>query len=473
MPPSHSTRLPGRTIGPLGRLLFVLAATSGLLPSVGCGTSCREIASHRLAFAQARARTEAPHASLVLPFAVANGLLSAHLAARVSDRLVIAPLEPLGADLGVSFALTGARLSPGERDDGEHVGVEIEVAVRDGALELFSLGLRADLRPRFDPVARTVALMLRPEAVREVRPKLGPEGRARVGRWLQAALPEGIGEAMGQAAAAELGAAVVGWLAESGFPLVRDHLLADLEETPLAAVELPELPIASATFRVLRGRTPALAVDVVTTLPVEVGLAADADVPPADALGVRLSGETAAELANLAMAHGKVPSRFDRSGKPSATGPFEARLGWEGGPRPLKIHLWRTTGDCTYALLGATPRPSFDGERLRLAVTDGAYEVVRGPGLTEAFAWTEMLWGDPVTLAVELARAVELEFAGARVALRVGAVEVGPRELRLLLKVGAPASRGPEGERVGAEQADEDRRDRGQESGHATADAAR
>jgi len=424
--------------------ILVASAAVGL----GCGTTCEEIARDRAAFEARSAHTASPHAIATVPFALANRLLGEHLARRTSDRLELPTLARLGADLGVTLALTGARLGPADGDPAR-VSVEVDVAVRDGAIDLFSLGLVADLRPEVDLARREVRVMLQPSHLRSVTPRLDPEGRARVGAWLRRALPDALGAALPDDAARDLGEAAVGWLAESGFPLVRDHLLADLEEAPLLVLELPALPLARVDLSVHGGRVPGLSAALVTELPVTRGVDDEATAGPADAVVLRMSGETAVAVANAAMARGALPSRFDGKGKVAPDGPFEARLGWRAGRRPLKVHLWRTSGTCTYGRLGGTPVAELQEERLRVSVDDGTFEVVKGPALTEAFAWTETLWGDAVRLALDVTRSAHVSLGGVTHTLRVGAVEIGREEVRAWLKVGSAPDDGGDPGRVG------------------------
>ncbi|MEZ4339816.1 MAG: hypothetical protein R3B82_24610 [Sandaracinaceae bacterium] len=69
---------------------------------------------------------------------------------------------------------------------------------------------------------------------------------------------------------------------------------------------------------------------------------------------------------------------------------------------------------------------------------DGEYEVVRGPGLTEAFAWTKRLWGDSVALNLAVARRTRVDVGGALLELTATALEIGPDALRVELRAALP-----------------------------------
>ncbi|TNF23411.1 MAG: hypothetical protein EP329_27575 [Deltaproteobacteria bacterium] len=421
----------GRSAGArVGLLLAWLVAAWTAVGAVGCGTSCEEIARRRDAFFARSAHTDAPHATLTLPLPLADRLVADRLGGRASDRLGVDVLEKAGLHLGVVFTLDGVHFVPAA--DG-HLGVEVEVGVRDGKEPLFALTLAADVRPVVDPVARVARVMLRPDHLRRIAPRLDPEGRQRVVTWLRRALPAVLADVFDDRGLGILADAAVTWLGDTGFPLVRDNLLDGLDESPLLEVALPELPLAAVRFTTTGGRTPTLQLELVTTLPVSEGLAPDHRTPSAGVVELRLAGETAAELANAAIARGEIPSRYTRDGEPSPDGPFEARLGWGRTPRPLKVHLWCVTGECTYVRLGGTPLVSLGDDEVRVAVRDGVFEIVKGDAISEAFAWTKTLFADPVRLGVSVARRVRLDVAGGGLELAIAGVDVGDADLRVAL----------------------------------------
>ncbi|PKN57949.1 MAG: hypothetical protein CVU56_08140 [Deltaproteobacteria bacterium HGW-Deltaproteobacteria-14] len=477
------------------RSLLALLLVAIPLAGPGCGTSCEEIARHRQAFLERTERTDAPHATLTIPLALANQLVAERLAGRpgtpnqdpaegasgsastprergvaaaerparstpgpdqraakralterASDRLEVELLDEIGLHLGVVFTLDAVRLVPADAD---RVGVEVDVSVRDGRVPLFALGFTAEVRLVVDPRARTARVLLRPDQLRRVSPRLDAEGRARVTAWIRGALPDALGRALDDRALGVLADEAVAWLGEAGFPLVRDNLLDGLDEEPLIEVALPDLPLESVTVTTVGGRTPALRLGLVTPLPVTHGLGPDHRLPARGVVELRLAGETAAELANAAIARGDLPSRYTSDGEADPAGPFEARVGWGRAPRPLKVHLWRTGGECTYARVGGTPVVTVTDDEVRVAVSDGVYEVIKGPALTEAFAWTKALFGDSVRLGVAVARRVRVDAAGVALELGVAGVAVGATELRVTLQVRSVPG-GPEAPMVGA-----------------------
>lgn len=421
------------------RSLLALLLVAIALAGPGCGTSCEEVARHREAFLARTERTDAPHATLTIPLALANRVIAERLAGRSSDRLDVDLLDKVGLHLGVVFTLDAVRLVPA---DAGRVGVEVDVSVRDGRVALFALGFTAEVRPVVDPRARTARVMLRPDLLRRVSPRLDAEGRARMTAWIRGALPDALGHALDDRVLGRLADEAVTWLGDAGFPLVRDNLLVGLDEEPLIEVALPELPLEGVTVATIGGRTPALRLELVTPLPVTHGLGPDHRVPARGVVELRLAGETAAELANAAIARGDLPGRYTSDGEADPDGQYEARLGWGRSPRPLKVHLWRTGGECTYARVGGTPVVTVAEDKVRVAVSDGVYEVIKGSALTEAFAWTKTLFGDSVRLGVAVARRVRVDAAGGVLELGVEGVEVGAFDLRVALQVRSTPAKG-------------------------------
>lgn len=421
-------------------LLAALVATVGLAPAA-CGTSCEEIRADRDRFLARHDATGAPHAELVLPLALANGLAARGFQRLRSPRVTVPALANAG--LRVAFELRGARLVPASEPG--RVGVALDVTVVDdtpGApalRDIISFSLDARVRPVVDAASHRAIVWLRPSDLVGATPRLEARGGAAVRSWLRDALPAGLAAATPDALLDALAEVALAWFADAGWPLIRDNLLADLADVPLLDLALPaELPLAGASFSTVAGRHPALVVELVTSLPVRRGLPPRSGLVRPGVVELRLAGAAAAELANDAIARGALPGRYTSAGEPAPDGPFEARVGWEPGRRPLKVHLWRTRGECVYARVGGTPEPHLEGREATLSVGDGEYEVVRGPALTEAFAWTERLWGQSVALNLAAARRIRVDVGGALLQLTVIALEVGPDALRVELRAGLP-----------------------------------
>jgi len=425
-----------RPMDHLARLLLAAAATAGLA-ALGCGTSCEQIQADRAAFlAAAEAPGQAswdagPHLEIILPFAVGDRLLSERLARRASPRLEGPGIDALGLALGASLELLAARLVPAADD---RVGVRLDVLVRDDAEPIVSFRVDAEVRPDLAPEARRVLVWLGPEDVREIAPTLEAGGRERLRRWVLGGLPAGVARFVPERLLEELVAHLVEWLGGAVFPFLRDHLLAEGAATPLIALDLPELPVAGLRLRSHGGPGGALRLDVLTSLPVTRGLATRAPAPAHEAL-VRISGGAAAAFANRAIAEGLLPSRYDAEGDPAEDGAFEARVGWEVGARPLKVHLWRTGEGCLYARVAGTPRSSLGATEVDVGFSDGVYEVIRGPALTEAFAWTRRLWGPSLALNVAIARAARIAVAGQPIDLGIVGAEIDREEVRVTFAV--------------------------------------
>src|SRR5690606_20709113 len=158
---------------------------------------------------------------------------------------------------------------------------------------------------------------------------------AAVGRWIADELPAGLRGVLPAATLGDVTDLAIAWLVEQGFPLVRDHILAPLEVGTTLRVALGDLPLRRVDVRTIGGRVPALVAECAMAVPVWDGLPRARELPARGRVEVRLSGGAVAELANVGMATGALPSRFDEDGDADPVGPFEARVGWVGGARPL------------------------------------------------------------------------------------------------------------------------------------------
>ena len=110
-----------------------------------------------------------------------------------------------------------------------------------------------------------------------------------------------------------------------------------------------------------------------------------ADAPSGRTIRMAISAPVLARLGNWAMDKGKLPARFDRTGKAQNDGDFEAGLQWNKGERPLKVNLWTIkpvqSTICMAALVGAEPKVAFQKGQLSVGFEDGKIEEVIGPPL--------------------------------------------------------------------------------------------
>ena len=386
-----------------------------------CGTTCEELRNHRQRFALRTESTEQPHGQLTLPYETLNAFLREQLEGTAPAALEIPRLASLAEALEITIELEQIRVVPGGPG---LVGLDGEVLVRHGAALIATCLLEGGARPVIDAEQRAVAFEFRGENIERMAVTVSREGREHLRQTLEREIGQpGI---LGQALATAALAAALDWLQASGPEAIRELVINHLGRLGSIRVGFGSLPLRSIEVRSSSGDSPAMIVQLWTTLPVQVGVT-DSFEPwtlPSRTFGFELSGSLAAELGNSAMQRGRLPSRFQRNGDPDPTGPFEARLGWQAGERPLLIHLWQLEDDCMYARVAASPRFIVDGEDIRLEGRDGVYDEVLGSGYIEALAWTQRVWSPSIEFAVGTARELDVRLGDRPLTLSVSHVEL-------------------------------------------------
>ncbi|MFT7579339.1 MAG: hypothetical protein ACI9MR_001003 [Myxococcota bacterium] len=416
--------------------LTALVAAVTVIPT-GCGTTCEEIRASRDRFQTQTQRSEKPHAVLSVPFGLANRLIRERLDRRASAEVEIAVLQRFGLKPPIRFDLLDTRLVAAEPGK---AGIVATIGVRHATTELLTLELAVAVEPRLDLGQRMVEIAVRAEDFSRVTPRLGPGGKDGIVHWLSDMLPPAVRLMVPDAALGELADVVLGWVIEAGFPLVRDAVLAPLDVGTEFSWALPALPITAVSLRSTEGAVPALHALIQTSLPVATGLDASLPSPPEHRIALYLAGDTVAAAANRAISEGLLPRRFSRAGKPDPQGPLEAGLSWGPAPRPLKIHLWQTRGECIYTRIGgAVAATLIDGaETVQVDVQDGVYESVRGPASLEATSWLAPLFADAIEASLEVGRSAEFDLAGGPLRVAVDGIIVGASTVRFELAVTQP-----------------------------------
>jgi hypothetical protein len=323
------------------------------------------------------------------------------------------------------------------------VGVELTVDLLLGGRAAATLTVDVEGQPAIELARRRLEFVLRGDDLRAVRPRLGRDAQARLAAFLRATLPPGVRRVLPPKALAEAADLLLATAVDRGWPLLRDEVLVHLGEVARVGVALPELPLAGLRVQSEGDeRGGSLQVAVTTTLPVARGLPAGRALPRprGERMVLRVAGSLAAELGNLAMETGRLPSRFDREGRASADGPFEAALAWEPGRRPLDLRLWQLAEPCLSARLRAAVEVTVADGTARVEVTDGVLSDVRGPALIEVGAWLYAPWAEAITFTAEVAAATRLRVAGTTLDATLERVRVGEDELVVELGV-APARR--------------------------------
>ncbi len=423
------------------RRLVAVALLSAQLAA--CGSACPEIKAERAAFDQRRAEAHPPDVRLALPFPVIDAIIADHLAQRPAVRLDL-PLRPFGLAATVDLQLEAIRM---RRERANRVGFTASLGLYDRpGHKLATIALDASVVPIFEPARgghpTALAIRIRPSDLGDATPTIAPGGEDALAEWLGSLLPPAArllaNRRLLRAAADEL----LAFLARELWPTVRDRVLgtSPLVDTQIALARVPAAKLSAETQPAGPGDfADALVIVLTSNLPVRVGLPSDPLRLERGRATLRMTGETAAELVNAAMAEGELPARFDAHGKADPNGLWEARAGWRPGPRPLKLHLWQTVGTCKRASLGAelavaraedapaasAPSPSpADAPALAVHVTDARLESVNGPSWLVAFAWLDAAFSSALDFTFRVAAVAQLTFGADAVRLAVDRVVV-------------------------------------------------
>lgn len=405
-----------------------------LLFGGGCGTSCKEIRGLRADFDNRTAGKASPHAAVGVPWDLANSLVARQLGQQEPVTTKIPGLSQLGVSLSASFTLRSVRLV--EEDDG-WIGMiaAVDTAV-DGA-DVGSLDVTARVAPRLDQATNKLLIPLRAGDLRSVRPKVNSAQKKRLHDLAIRKLPV----AARPFATRLLDGALDGasdWLAEAGWESIRSRVLQPLGKLRTFAIPLPDLPLRQANVRSL---STGLLVELDTTLPVRGALPAVSSMG-GEGVSVWVAPSTAAELVNVAMDRGEVPSRYRRSGKPDPNGEFEARVAWQRGDRPMRAHLWKVgpqaNGECIYSVIAGDIDARLEGDAINVRVDDGVIARVRGPALLEAGAWLARLWTDTLATSMKVSRAAVFRLGAVTYRARVSTVDVGDAAIHAVLALESP-----------------------------------
>lgn len=382
----------------------------------GCGTSCPEIVAHREAFSRSLSEPDrtvrGPDLMLTVPWSQVDRLLEEH-ALKAAREVELAP-EVLGSALSLSARIIGLRAHPvasgGTGSDA--IGLTLEVALERRKTRVLTLELVTAITPEWLPASAAnaapgIRLALLPEALSEVKPRTTPEGRAMLSRWLERELPPAMRALGGKDVVDALADELLGWASAEVWPLMR-KALPDGEPLFATVLTLPELNRIGA--RALTTESTASALNFGITTGVRAPALGKAR-RNAKHLTLTMTGPTATALISQAMDRGDVPGRFSGKGDPDPNGPWEARVGWIGGSRPLHLQMWRVEGGCQRVEVGARLALAVEGDDLAVDVREGKLMTLAGPPFAEAFAWLETLFGEALAFSFRTSALVKLDEA--------------------------------------------------------------
>ncbi len=424
------------------RTLVAAAALAALL-GPACAGPCKAVEAQRRAL---RARpaaglTAAPHARVVIPFALANRLIAGALQPPPELPVPLGRLGPLAAFIGDVRAIPReVTLGPAGTPGRVRASVRVELADRTG--ELLAVRASGDVAPvvQRDGDGNRLAIAFDAAQLSRLEPELGPRAAEQLGALLQARLPAAVRDRTPRLVIDRVAAAVVEEAIEQGYRLLRGTLLPRLRDRTRILVELPDVPVA----RVDLATTPAaLALEVFTTLPVRAGVA-PAPPPDPDAIGIQLAGDTATLAANWGIEHGALPPRYTRSLKPARDGDYVPHFEWRPGDpaRPLVVHMFRLEGGCAHFAVGVRPRVEVADGRVRAWVDNRRLEHADGPLALELLARTKALVERSTSSKQLGPGSVRITVGDREVTTRLLRAEVAGDELRAAVALAiAPAPR--------------------------------
>jgi len=421
------------------RLFSVLLLALAALPSSGCGPDCRAIDADRRAFLSRTPRkSAATHLELSVPFATLDSLLSR----KVSQLKPVKLALPLPGTLfpnapgSVQVVPVGLRLRPAPKDK---VGLEATLEVRLARKALFRMTLGLELPVVHSPAKKLIELPIPADALRSVRPQLPANAAQSVAARIRKLLPSQLRGLINKKEVERVAGAALERLIEREFPVGGTSLLEGIGTVGRMRFTLPDLPVESLRVESTGKGGGRLTLRIKTTLPVAAGL----EKPRKgwlEAYGgqavLRVSADLVARLANQAMADGRIPDRFDDSGKPAQKGPFRPALAWVAGTRPVKLHVWRTESPCLKVRIGGTPQVKVKGKHLRVAITDGVVEETSGSIQARLAIWLQTAWSQAFVFGRKVARRTTLKVGKETLLLNLAQARREGNEFRFGIETG-------------------------------------
>ncbi len=377
-------------------LLTVAAALCVTQMMTGCASPCARVKQRQdelMGQLGTPARAPAsPHLVASVPFSTMGWMLSQPVK---KIRPIALPLPDIdlpqvpGLKLGLGSVAIGIdRVTVQPAPDGQ-VGLQIALGILSGGKPVTSILLDARITPQIDPGKGSVLLALSPRDIASLKPSLPPGQRSKLIDYLWSRVPGSVRGLVSRGRVEQVAGGVINDLLGRSFESIRSKLLTGAERFVQFEITVPPLPIRQIQLRSQGdARTGALEIAVYTTLAaqgVSPGPVRASAIPlTSGPVQVRMSASAAAALGNKAMASGHIPARYGEDGSPNAQGPFTVALAWEAGPRPLKLHAFKTTGDCVYLQLGGTPQVSANAGDLAIKIDDAKIERSDGPARIRA-----------------------------------------------------------------------------------------
>ena len=397
---------------PLASLFTFSLALAG---ASGCAASaCTKVRSDRQTFLQRKGPGDAAQLVIAVPLTTLSQSLTFPLSRIQPIKVPLPDLElpqlpGLGIDLGsLEVGLRSVQILPAAEGQ---VGLRVTFALRSRGRDITAIDLDAVIAPQITPGDASVRLSLRPQDLVRVRPSLPPAEHKKFTDFIMSLVPDGADRLVSRGRVEQLTDKILGDFIGGQFPKVRDQLLGHLDALVDVEIDLPPVPLARV---VLRSSPTDLELWLHSTLPAAPLAPGRARAPGSDPrlVHVRMSGGTAAELANQGITRGQIPARYDADGEPNPNGEFEAGVGWQSGPRPLRLYAWKQTGVCAKVVFAGTPALRAERGDLALAVPDARIEKVTGAFKARVAVWYSGLGKQTFAFSQAVAGAPEFNLLG-------------------------------------------------------------
>ena len=410
-----------------GLLLALLAA--------GCGATCDQLKrEHRDILSGTGEIAPGPHVEIVVPFDMINKRLAAAVKDLEPGRLVLPEFAALNAFSG-GFVIQARELRIGPGTDGA-VGFRAKARIRFKRRTLTTLSLEFDAPVVADREGRRLSIGL---GDLRAPPEVAEDAAKQMAKVLHPLLPGPLRATITQKRIKALCRITLMKLEEDAHRLLREPLIEPLLQAARVRVRVPDWPLEALTLGTRDGARGGLAIGITLGLPDVASV--DPSFQETEAphgVRIHLPGATAAAVANHLASRGDLPATVDEEGLPDPDGGLAVTYGWRSGRRPMKLDLWRLDAPCAALRVGAAPSIQVDGSPVRVEVTDGRLERVRGDLLVKIGAALTGLWSRVFRVELEAAGGTVVRVAGQSLHLSLAAVRAHADGWVAVLEVGSP-----------------------------------
>jgi hypothetical protein len=248
--------------------------------------------------------------------------------------------------------------------DGKRGVLKIIVGVMIKGKEVIKISLRGSSPLKMDLKAKKLKLAIRADQFKRADMTLGDDAKRALRKAINKQIPREFRRLVPERELLKVVKRTLKLINDKGYPIIRKKLLTPLGTLARLEWDLPDYPINRIGIQV---NDEAWRIGLWTTIKADgLGKSAmsrgvDSRSQQSTSAGARLyiSAPWVASAGNWAMAKGKLPSQFDRNGKPKKGGSARAAITWKSGKRPLKVHLWAGQQSklslCLYARAGVDP----------------------------------------------------------------------------------------------------------------------